>query len=50
MLSLNPNRQVMENLEGLSEMIDSVTVNNQKQEQEKGILGRVFGRDEDRAG
>lgn len=45
MLSLNPNRQVMENLEGLSEMIDSVTVNNQKQEQEKGILGRVFGRD-----
>jgi signal transduction histidine kinase/FixJ family two-component response regulator/HPt (histidine-containing phosphotransfer) domain-containing protein len=45
MLFLNPNRQVMENLEGLSEMIDSVTVNNQKQEQEKGILRRVFGRD-----
>ena len=43
MLSLNPNRQVMENLEELSELIDSVAVNNQQQK--KGILRRVFGRD-----
>lgn len=43
MLSLNPNQQVMENLEELSELIDSVAVNNQQQK--KGILRRVFGRD-----
>lgn len=43
MLSLNPNRQVMENLEELSELIDSVAANSQQQK--KGILRRVFGRD-----
>ncbi len=43
MLSLNPNRQVMENLEELSELIDSVATNSQQQK--KGILRRVFGRD-----